>query len=89
MTDTDEYGDDLRRLTRRIFGRDERDPAEIERQRLATPTKPKPGHVVASEGGNPRPPGGFTREDHLRQIALELFHPAKAITDPYTFDTID
>jgi hypothetical protein len=38
------------------------------------------------EGDNPDPGAHFTYEDHLRQLALELFDPVRAATDPVTFD---
>lgn len=80
-TDTDTTDDQMRRLTAQLFGRDPRTPNEIQHDTLTTP-EPKPaGNNVPAEGTNPQRTS-HTYEDHLRQLALEIFNPDKAATDP-------
>lgn len=64
MTD-DQDEDELRDLTRAMFGRD--DPQTTD----TTETPPLDGNQVPVEGGNPAP----TRVDDLREFARQLFAP--------------
>lgn len=82
MTTPDEYHDELRKLTRQLFGTEE-DTVDLSRP------APTTRHVVANEGRNPATPAiHFSDEDHLRQLARELFNPTYAATDPVTFDIL-